>query len=171
MATDVEILYPFICPAAPSCNYGPLVSSTKWQPGRLAFEPLCLNTCAWAGAGAVRARARAHTHTHVRGLCFGKGPPPSPGRAGQKLPWPSVPHCSGDTSGTWRPPQFPRPPRQRTTTPHSRASLASCWLSTKCCRPSIIREPDPASSFPHIPMPPAQPGAHALHLYCCWAFT
>lgn len=77
MATDVEILYPFICPAAPSCNYVLLLAVQSGLPGCLAFEPLCLNTCAQAGAGAMHAHTRACEEP-----VLGKGPSRSLDRAG-----------------------------------------------------------------------------------------
>lgn len=60
----------------------PLLAVQSGLPGCLAFEPLCLNTCAWVGAGVV------HVYTHAcEGLCAGEGPFLGPGQV--KLPWAS----------------------------------------------------------------------------------
>lgn len=54
-----------------------LLAVQSGLPGCLAFEPLCLNTCAQAGAGAVHAHTRA-----CEGPVLGKGPSRSLDRAG-----------------------------------------------------------------------------------------
>lgn len=60
---------------------GPLLAVQSGLPGCLAFEPLCLNTCARAGAGAMH--ARAHMRERGRGLRQGPSRSPDGAEAGE----------------------------------------------------------------------------------------
>lgn len=125
----------------------PLLAVQSGLPGCLAFEPLCLNTCARVGAGVV------HAYTHARErLCAGKGPFWGPGQV--KLPWASCLHHFVVTFGTYLLPFFLWFPHQRAGLGKALPALslvALCHLRSSYQLSSVSTinwKPDHASLFP-----------------------